>query len=641
LAIKLKNRYKVLLLILAAFSLAICLLFGNNIISNKKFLFKNPYFQSNQFEAHVADYVETLRVLLSDYTNQGNSNLDDYLATDSEKYSDLKTHLLMFSELRYYYKDKINNISTNISNLTTIDSYLKNNTLYTLTIPSNSNNTIFNYANVLFEAAGSTLYVVVPTSYKGSNIISSDYKYFSSINNRINKEFFLFILFLIILIFILYILKHTGYINQIGRCLVKIPADLDALGLIIIIYLLYMIINHTTFFYLPITIPQVEILIFIIFLTLPLMLLSFNLFYQLLSLPREEWIMMTLVHKFHNSIIACLLYPINLLKLVSLLLITMIFGAFIKTTYYNLSFLHNIFIDIMLILIYFIFIGYFFIRDLASFSKILKGTENIVSGNMDSSIEPIPGRFMSKLATNINNIKTISRESSENMMKSERLKSELITNVSHDLKTPLTSIINYVDLLKKDVSLEEKEKYISILEKKSNRLKVLIEDLFEASKLTSGAIDLNIEKIEITSVLKQALAEFEDKIAASSLEFKIEYPKDKIYLNLDGKKTWRVLENLISNALKYSMENTRVYMNFIVDINSVKIIIKNISSYEMDFDTTEIFERFKRGDKSRSSEGSGLGLTIAKSIAEAMGGSLEIQIDGDLFKAILAFTNLI
>ena len=195
-----------------------------------------------------------------------------------------------------------------------------------------------------------------------------------------------------------------------------------------------------------------------------------------------------------------------------------------------------------------------------------------------------------------------------------------------------------MNLLKnEDISHEDRKKYIDILERKSGRLKVLIEDLFEASKASSGAMELNIEKIDIAVLLQQSLGEFEDKIANSSLTFRTSIPTEEVYLNLDGKKTWRVFENLIGNALKYSQVDSRVYITLRKCDEKVEFIIKNMSSYEMDFDVNEIFERFKRGDKARTTEGSGLGLSIAKSLVELQGGHMSIDIDGDLFKVILEF----
>ena len=217
------------------------------------------------------------------------------------------------------------------------------------------------------------------------------------------------------------------------------------------------------------------------------------------------------------------------------------------------------------------------------------------------------------------------------------MKTELITNVSHDLKTPLTSIINYIDLLKREnIEPESARDYVNILDKKSQRLKVLIEDLFEASKAASGAMELNISKLDIGQLLRQALGENDERFNEKQLEVKLNIPDEKIFINGDGKRLYRVFENLISNAVKYSLSNTRVYIDMSKnEENEVTIVMKNISAYELNFDVNEITNRFKRGDSSRSTDGSGLGLAIAKSIVELHGGKFNIEIDGDLFKSII------
>ena len=219
------------------------------------------------------------------------------------------------------------------------------------------------------------------------------------------------------------------------------------------------------------------------------------------------------------------------------------------------------------------------------------------------------------------------------------MKSELITNVSHDLKTPLTSIINYVELIKKEEDLQPEylKDYVRVLDNKSKRLKVLIEDLFEASKASSGNIALNMEKIDLTQLMRQSIGEMEEKLSEANLDLKINVPEEKIYIRADGRRLYRVMENLFSNISKYSLPNTRVYIDITKDENSVKLTMKNISSYELNFDPGEIMERFKRADDSRNTEGSGLGLSIAKDLVKLQGGSFDIDIDGDLFKAIVQF----
>ncbi len=277
------------------------------------------------------------------------------------------------------------------------------------------------------------------------------------------------------------------------------------------------------------------------------------------------------------------------------------------------------------------------VRKLLYLDKIMIGAKDGARGQLNYKIDVKGEGHLGELANNINNIKEGLRKSVENEMKSENMKTELITNVSHDLKTPLTSIINYIDLLKREnIEPESARDYVNILDKKSQRLKVLIEDLFEASKAASGAMELNISKLDIGQLLRQALGENDERFNEKQLEVKLNIPDEKIFINGDGKRLYRVFENLISNAVKYSLSNTRVYIDMSKnEENEVTIVMKNISAYELNFDVNEITNRFKRGDSSRSTDGSGLGLAIAKSIVELHGGKFNIEIDGDLFKSII------
>ena len=270
------------------------------------------------------------------------------------------------------------------------------------------------------------------------------------------------------------------------------------------------------------------------------------------------------------------------------------------------------------------------------YNKILEKTKEISNGNLDSKDDEDCG-FFNPMRDELNNIQKGFKAAVEEEVKSQRMKTELISNVSHDLKTPLTSIIAYVDLLKGEEDEEKRKAYLETLERKSQRLKHLIEDLFEVSKATTGNINLNIMDVDISYLMKQVVLELDDKINEAGLDMRLSLPEEKVILPLDGQRTYRVFENLIINVVKYALPNSRVYIDIKEGRENVDIIIKNISADEITFNINEISDRFVRGDKSRNTEGSGLGLAIVKSFVELQGGKFHIEVDGDLFKAIISF----
>lgn len=229
------------------------------------------------------------------------------------------------------------------------------------------------------------------------------------------------------------------------------------------------------------------------------------------------------------------------------------------------------------------------------------------------------------------------RRGLEETVKAERTKMELVTNVSHDLKTPLTSIIGYIELLSKEELTGDAAEYVGILQRKSERLKNIVSDVFELAKTTSGEITVEREPLDLTRLSYQTLGEMEDKISASGLDIKVNICEPPVTVISDGKRLYRVIQNLLDNALKYSLRGTRIYYSLEKHGNFVYIIIKNIASYEMNFTKEEILERFTRGDKARSTEGAGLGLSIAQGFTLACGGTFDIELDGDMFKAIVGF----
>lgn len=276
---------------------------------------------------------------------------------------------------------------------------------------------------------------------------------------------------------------------------------------------------------------------------------------------------------------------------------------------------------------------------LVRYIEIKNAINEIYMGNTEVHLDEKRYKgSLNSMAIQVNDIAGGLSNAIQEKLKSERLKTELITNVSHDIKTPLTSIINYVDLLKKEkMPNEQAEEYLNILDNKSQRLKRLTEDLVEASKASSGNIKLNIEKLNVNELLKQVSGEFEDKFKSRNLEEVMSLPEKNVYINADSRYMYRILENMYSNISKYAMDNTRVYIDVIPNNNRITIQMKNISKEKLNISTEELMQRFVRGDSARNTEGSGLGLSIATSLTTLQGGTFNIYLDGDLYKVIIEF----
>lgn len=277
-------------------------------------------------------------------------------------------------------------------------------------------------------------------------------------------------------------------------------------------------------------------------------------------------------------------------------------------------------------------------KEISEFAEMARGVKMIRNGNHTHKIPYASCRELSEVIDDINNIAEGFNVAVRSAVKAENMKSELITNVSHDLKTPLTSIIGYIDLLEgvEDMPAEARD-YVAVIKKKSERLKNIIADLFVLSKTTSGNVELELEKLDIKKLMEQTLADMSDSIEASGKTIKQSLPETPVMIYADGKKLYRVFQNIIDNALKYSMDKTRIFVT-LKQVNDKAVAeVKNVSAYEIDFLEDEIVERFTRGDKTRGTEGSGLGLSIARSFTEACGGMLRVVVDGDQFKVAIEF----
>ena len=276
---------------------------------------------------------------------------------------------------------------------------------------------------------------------------------------------------------------------------------------------------------------------------------------------------------------------------------------------------------------------------LIQMKRLQEGGKHIAEGDMDYQIDTehmLPA--LKEHAADLNRINEGVSKAVNEKMKSERFKTELITNVSHDIKTPLTSIINYVDLLEKEeIPNENAKEYLEVLERQSARLKKLIEDLIEASKASSGSLSVNLEKLEAGVFLVQTVGEFKEKTEKNKLDLQIKKPEEPIYIMADGRHFWRVIDNLMNNICKYAQPETRVYINLEQTGEKVQITFRNTSRYPLNISSEELMERFVRGDSSRNTEGNGLGLSIAGSLMELMHGKMQLFVDGDLFKVVLEF----
>lgn len=333
-------------------------------------------------------------------------------------------------------------------------------------------------------------------------------------------------------------------------------------------------------------------------------------------------------HRFYKSLF--------IRQIVFVFLETLILGLLPITMYYLATdgLIITIIAVILIALIYMILN----VKSFKDVEILVEHIDQIYTGNLEYKSTMSNKSLLYDSSKKLENIGDGLQKSVEQQIKNEKMKMDLITNVSHDLKTPLTSIISYIDLLSKEKNISEEERdYIRILAQKSDSLKNIVADLFDLAKVTSGNSEIKLEKIDMNKLIIQTLADMEDKIDDSKYIIKTILPDFPAYVLADGKKMYRVFQNIIDNALKYSLARTRIFIESKIIDNKVNINIKNTASYEMNFTEDEILERFSRGDKSRTTEGNGLGLSISQSFTQACGGKFKISIDGDQFKVNISF----
>ena len=346
--------------------------------------------------------------------------------------------------------------------------------------------------------------------------------------------------------------------------------------------------------------------------------------------------------KSQNFEFASLLITVGTLTYILDLGFIVFYTSIVRRIKGNILFTHSLIYKIWEILLQFVCGNRFHTQKTREIMKIQQALELISTGALDTKLDVSEFHGQEKeVAEAVNHIRDGLMESVNESLKNEKLKADLITNVSHDIKTPLTSIVNYVDLLKREnLGNENARNCIRILDEKSQRLKQLTEDLVETSKITSGNVKLDMQKIDMVELLYQTGGEFNERFEARNLTIVTKIPNKSMYIYADGRQLYRSLENLYTNAAKYALENTRVYVELSNNDNKVVFTIKNVSKNELDIVSdgkVDLTERFVRGEKSRTTEGSGLGLSIAKNLTTLMGGKFEINVDGDLFIATIEY----
>lgn len=602
----------------------------------------------NVAEAEIKKQIEEAKKIIMEEDN----SVDDYF-----KYVREFTNNILYDNenIQFFFKDssgaKITNIEDSNIEKQIEEKEFANNEQYYYMYFANSkvNEDVKNYSEELssiydllkYSSEDLIRFYRIPKELKQGDLLYDAFKERKEASSILNRKIAISAIlgvFILVFAFIIYKRRKNNYTNYIEDLLIKIPIDIRA---IIFLYSLN-ILNSLIFNVIPYygnnsysngVILRAYILIIIDYYFLKDLIL-------ILENKRKKGKVLTLkIYKYLSKIIKDSEFiKTNKFKFISIIFLSALalFCLWLESFVF-LSYEFMVF-SRAYICIYLIFTSILSVMIFREITILESQTLRIAKGNYKVDLKADKILVLKNIENNLITIEDGLKEALGKAITSEKMKSELITNVSHDLKTPLTSIINYIGFLKEEnITDEKRSKYLEVLDMKSKRLKILIEDLFEASKAVSGNMTFEKEDLNIVSLLRQVIGELEEKITQANLDIITKWPEDKAIVYIDGRKTFRVYENLVNNIIKYSMKNSRVYIDVINSENEVRVIMKNISAYQIDFTSEEIIERFKRGDKSRSTEGSGLGLSIAKSIVELQGGNFDIEIDGDLFKVITTF----
>ena len=634
---------------LAACGSGFCLLYNWEIVDSSSYKDTQKYYSEYSRLIHnTVDYFIKLKSV-EDIKASGKGAKD--IQENLNRYNSIKTRLSEQVNFAYYIRDTITGeVITNISSkdpIALLQSQESTSHFYKDGVEYKEG--ILFYIDDIQEMLSGTsyeVYTAVMEPLKEGDVFYDSYVSYSKTKTMTNYAIYLLIasliLMLLALVFLVFAAGHKVDMEElvltyVDRIYVDVHSLMVFIAAIISTWIASMLIR------LEIVKGIIPILI----------ILGIDFFIGLsyfLSMVRqikaEKFRYNFLIYKIYKKFVSFIKLSFNgkvfrvqiLILLLLYTLINIVFSVLIfHFTYYAINRFYDGYIHIFLAFLLFSVNGFVFYQTakaLRSLAIIMEGTKTILNGNLDYKLDTtdISVAFLA-FAENIQGIQGGLKGAVDKAIKGERMKTDLITNVSHDLKTPLTSIINYVDLLKREELDNIKAmEYVNILDEKSERLKVLIEDLVEASKASSGNLPVNTEKVDLHQLVMQASGEYLEKIEKVGLDIRTNASDKNIFIQADGKHMWRIIENLLSNVLKYSMVNSRVYINITKNETYGILTVKNISAAPLEIPVDQLTERFIRGDVSRTTEGSGLGLSIAQSLTNLQKGKFNIEIDGDLFK---------
>lgn len=610
----------------------------------------DTYYETYKFEKEFGSLVHNvveLNVVLKDVENIKASGDEEWEKRNNiERLKTINNKLLNLVNFVYFIRNtETDKFVTNVENINPI-SYIEKQSNSVYLDQSQTADICYNYdIEQMLADTPYVVYAAVVEPMESGDVFYEEYKDYIKVNNytdtAITLSIISFIVLIITLIYLVYVAGRKTKYGDINLLFVdRIYLDFHAVIVLIlaIISVLFTVEAYEYIFY-----NKDDAIITIIVIGMVLcvdILIGLNFILSITRVLKSgQFISRTLLYRIYNGLksfcINCfngkIFKPWILIMLLGYALINSIM-FFILLNMYSFGSLVVIFI----IIAFNGFIIYFVAKALQSLKEIMIATGEIAEGNLDYELDLTKNSIVFiKFAEKIHSIRGGMKKAVGEAVKGEHLKTALITNVSHDLKTPLTSIITYVDLLKNEnLNNEKVNGYISILEEKSNRLKHLIEDLIEASKASSGNIDVQKERVDLNELIHQAIGEYQEKFNKAELDVHFKSIEDTLIL-ADGKYMWRIVENLFSNFVKYSLSKTRIYIS-VEEKNHYGILtIKNISAFPLNISSEELTERFVRGDESRTTEGSGLGLSIAESLTKIQAGKFNIEIDGDLFKVIV------